>query len=617
MANDKPTTNNTNNKPLLPRLASTKSPITPRLATQHLRTATSPFLASVASPRADVTKSYAVTSPVLAREDIDTPVKGLLNSNVTPRSSHRKSRLETGSNASTPGDMSQPDAGSRARSAVRGNSRVTGNTNQRPQSVMVETVGSVASKSAFYVAGPQSGNTSPSDGGFSTSNNPAFFHASHTKIMDGPALRPQPKKAATFVYANGEQEQSSNGALCRSPSPTLSSMSLKSSHSQFHQANGRPIAPNMPLRSALTTQNTSPDVRPALNRGRSSASSTSTNFSSLRPTSPQKTNLHLTFRKGASQILPTRAPLVHSQPLPSSPPSPRARRRSTMEGQLAVTPQAHARAGSLSSIDTSPSSRKSSINVVDLQLRQSIHSNSSPIISPSTRLSVSRTSKHGSLDLVQEILPVATSSNVSQPVMTPMSPLLPQPPGPKSTSQVPPGFAEAAANARRERKVLDLEISNSSLLAINRQLEREVRRQKVELRRFRRLSRAGRLSSMGAISLTTLEADDSSGSDSGDVNDTGADKADDDDKSEDADDDSPNLSSVSDESLDSTAMSSTVVSERGTARLERDERRLKLDLDRHRQLLIDSQKMNQSLKRCMAWTEEMITEGRKALAYKV
>lgn len=53
---------------------------------------------------------------------------------------------------------------------------------------------------------------------------------------------------------------------------------------------------------------------------------------------------------------------------------------------------------------------------------------------------------------------------------------------------------ELAANARRERKVLDLEITNSSLEAINRTLEREMRKQTAELRRYRRLSRSGRLS---------------------------------------------------------------------------------------------------------------------------
>jgi hypothetical protein len=48
-----------------------------------------------------------------------------------------------------------------------------------------------------------------------------------------------------------------------------------------------------------------------------------------------------------------------------------------------------------------------------------------------------------------------------------------------------------------------------------------------------------------------------------------------------------------------------------------DERRLQLDLSKHQQLLIDSQKINQSLKRCLGWTEELIKEGRRALAYQV
>jgi hypothetical protein len=42
-----------------------------------------------------------------------------------------------------------------------------------------------------------------------------------------------------------------------------------------------------------------------------------------------------------------------------------------------------------------------------------------------------------------------------------------------------------------------------------------------------------------------------------------------------------------------------------------------LDLSKHRQLLVDSQKMNQSIKRCLGWTEELIKEGSRALAYRV
>jgi hypothetical protein len=53
---------------------------------------------------------------------------------------------------------------------------------------------------------------------------------------------------------------------------------------------------------------------------------------------------------------------------------------------------------------------------------------------------------------------------------------------------------ELVANARRERKVQDLEITNASLEAINRTLERQLRKQTAELRRYQRLSRSGRLS---------------------------------------------------------------------------------------------------------------------------
>ena len=49
----------------------------------------------------------------------------------------------------------------------------------------------------------------------------------------------------------------------------------------------------------------------------------------------------------------------------------------------------------------------------------------------------------------------------------------------------------------------------------------------------------------------------------------------------------------------------------------RDERRLQLDLTKHQQILIDSQKMNQSIRRCMAWTDDLIVEGKKALEYQV
>lgn len=49
----------------------------------------------------------------------------------------------------------------------------------------------------------------------------------------------------------------------------------------------------------------------------------------------------------------------------------------------------------------------------------------------------------------------------------------------------------------------------------------------------------------------------------------------------------------------------------------RDQKRLKCDLARHRELLADSQRMNVSLKRCLGITEMMMKEGSRALELKV
>jgi hypothetical protein len=169
--------------------------------------------------------------------------------------------------------------------------------------------------------------------------------------------------------------------------------------------------------------------------------------------------------------------------------------------------------------------------------------------------------------------------------------------------------SDLAANARRERKVLDLEISNSSLLAINRQLEREVRKQKAELRRFRRMSRAGRFS-LDSVAST---ADSFSAAGAGDIGDL-SDTPEEEEQGSPADED-PEYSSES--SFDEGTLSPARVAERDAAHQVRDSKRLQLDLTKHRELLIDSQKMNQSLIRCLSWTEDLIKEGQKALAYQV
>jgi hypothetical protein len=180
---------------------------------------------------------------------------------------------------------------------------------------------------------------------------------------------------------------------------------------------------------------------------------------------------------------------------------------------------------------------------------------------------------------------------------------------------------ELVANARRERRVQDLEIRNGSLEAINRTLERQLRKQTAELRRYQRLSRSGRLSlgSMGSRIPSGSTVDGGALGQAGmDLNDLSEEESDiegEDAELEELDDE------LEEEDDLSSSEGSVVRSPSATAlrqeKERRDERRLQLDLSKHQQLLVDSQKINQSLKRCLGWTEELIKEGKRALEYQV
>lgn len=176
---------------------------------------------------------------------------------------------------------------------------------------------------------------------------------------------------------------------------------------------------------------------------------------------------------------------------------------------------------------------------------------------------------------------------------------------PMSPGKSDAGGGDGALNARTERKILDLEISNSSLLAINRTLEREMRKQNAELRRYRRLSRSGRLSmapstrSFSGTALSTTDEMEEGISEMSSMQDEMSDFSDED--------------SVADEGV----LSPNSLAEHDAKHRAQDEKRFLVDLARHQELLIDSQKMNQSLKRCLGWTEELIKEGQKALDYSV
>lgn len=137
-----------------------------------------------------------------------------------------------------------------------------------------------------------------------------------------------------------------------------------------------------------------------------------------------------------------------------------------------------------------------------------------------------------------------------------------------------------------------------------------MRKQTAELRRYRRLSRSGRLSIATSASirtstgLSTIDGDeDESAAQLSDLGEEGSEEVSDFDSSED---------SIDDRSLDPEALAASDLRHR-----KRDEKRLQLDLSKHQQLLIDSQKLNESLKRCLGWTEGLISEGKKALEYSV
>jgi hypothetical protein len=89
------------------------------------------------------------------------------------------------------------------------------------------------------------------------------------------------------------------------------------------------------------------------------------------------------------------------------------------------------------------------------------------------------------------------------------------------------------------------------------------------------------------------------------------------DMSEEEEDEDEDLEIEESSESESGSLSPAAMAESDLRHRKKDEKRLQLDLSKHQQLLIDSQKMNQSLKRCLGWTEELISEGRKALEYHV
>ncbi|KXT11828.1 hypothetical protein AC579_6078 [Pseudocercospora musae] len=562
-------TNSINGRPLKPTLASTRTaaprtPLTPRIAGIAAGSATS-TTASRPTPRLpNRGAGAAVVSP--RPKPQGTPVKDVAGGNVTPRSSARKSRAGGVSPAQ---DESVKEAlPVRSRPSAEGQGRGSGVSSLSLPLARTSRPNSVVSDNASRGLPSPLVTRSPGFADSTESIESRFFHASEAAKQEPMPKKPELRKTPTFFYADGQEDNSG-----KPPSPVLSAVN---DHRQgpFIKPDTHQIAPKSPPVHSPAPSNVSTSYFPP-------------NLSNqLRSPSPSKENIHLPYRKGVSQIFGTR-PVTTASPAPSEAQAENA----TDDHRQPSYGIQHRKSTSLSSITSSSQARKKSNTALD--------ATPSPLNQPPEHVAAKATSKTASshIELIS-IETLASPALIGSPSEMALSPT-------KSVSQL-------AADARRERKVLDLEISNSSLMAINTSLEREVRRQKAELKRFRRLSRAGRFSlatserssRRQSEGLSTLSEDDEGADSSGLLSGLAEDDVSD---SEDED------------SLVSSSEPLSPASEhsRQQDRLAKDEKRLRVDLQRHKELLVQSQAMNQSIKRCMYATEEMISEGKKALQYHV
>ncbi|CAN9165365.1 unnamed protein product [Alternaria alternata] len=580
-------TDRNNPRPLKPTLASNrtaaKTPLTPRLAVAPTASST---VSSSSTRTTRTSNGTTPAKPAASSHNDVTPVKAFLSSNVTPRSSSRKSRVGVDSTSSTPsGTPSATPSSSRPGSTVDFHSGHSAVGKSGGSSVGVRPRSTPGPSSSHVTSTPRSSigayNNPPSETGSRKDASSLFFHANDARPHEQPApvlATAPPKKTPTFFYADGRQDDAP--PKHNVPSPPLSSVGRAQPESKFFHADSlsekkdrQPILtpPVMPM---------SPDLLPP-----------SENLQSLRPPSPTKDFAHLSYRKGASQVRPalSRGSSGNSALAilagPNTPDvSDRTRRRSSVASTIK---RGHVKSSSLSSIDSVTSLKKAPTAESSAMAPSPLHTeNRAPgdaAATPSPRLTA------------------------FSPIGSPVSGSPSRNSDGKSALEM---MNELAANARRERKVLDLEISNSSLLAINRSLEKEVRKQKAELRRFRRMSRAGVFSADTAGE--PLETSAIGAGNIGDLSDMS--EAEEEETPEEEEEEDPESS---DSSFDDSALSPSAQLERDETHRSRDEKRLQLDLSKHREMLNDSQKMNQSLKKCLGWTEQLIKDGQKALEYKV
>lgn len=594
-------------KPFTPSLSSkfrsTKSPLTPRLAGSA---PTSPALPA----RKD---QFGRTLSPGSRDDQSLSIYG----NITPRSVARKSRVGTES-PSTPSISKTSTTPGQKQEAFRSTTTIS-NQNGKP--------GVVSPRPITLINGPLRAGQA---------NSPTLTSTIHRRVSGAKSAVGTEKELSTKFFRAGDAKSAISSPTSNEQIHT--STAINSFH---YGASPRDrISPTRSItKGSSNTQHTVEDKFVRANEVSSLRSKTTSSADLYAKRSPPSTIVsrfqahdgglqtkasNISGFGGKSPSVTTQKGVLvpkdgKTESLPSSPDSVRDRRKSLGSNVSPIPlnkPSPHKKAMSVTTFPTKSSSGQElpSIAIIPrfqqsnqvtnafsptTQEVNSALSLSPDALSPRSISLASSNTKATSVTSDPEHLELTKQSSVSDQI-------------PESAQSQRPnsGHFDEAANARRERKVLDLEISNSSLLAINKTLERELKKQSTELRRFRRLSRSGRFSFNPADRIPSGQSIPPLDSVSEwDDEDEEAFNSDEDSDSEFKDDD--------EESLASNESGSATNSLSRARQRARDERRLMLDLSKHQQMLIDSQKLSQSIRRCLTCTEELIKSGHRALDYKV
>ncbi|KAJ4291465.1 hypothetical protein N0V88_006061 [Collariella sp. IMI 366227] len=598
---DRPVLAGHRQQPSAARAPVNKPPLTPKIATarsqqpQPPQSQQPPTLATPLARRPTAESTLSVNGPPSRdRDALTSPISAFINNNITPRSGSRQSRVN--STTTTPNGTPNLDRHAPDQWDIRSGLSIADDGLRRPM--------------VTFSSPSEVGSVARSD------RDAKFFYASDAqKQPPQPAItRPLPlmpqQKPATFLYANGEAVPGRQAPVPRpfSPPPLMSPSPQDSLMSKFVYANGAPeLQPAPKIGSASgsvvsTTSRLPPSVRPARATSPVKPSPSAVTKNSTAPSA-------ISPRSAVSRTVPQTANQAIQARMNAELHSARPTRSHTRTKSAAVVEQPAPTLKPKPAHNSVPSSGATSpTNPTQLSLT----------LPPNPSVAA------GFASLIQAAEDFAESEEAkAEEVKTESLDSSTKPPPPEGKQPI-----SMVANARRERKVQDLQITNASLEAINRTLERQLRKQTAEIRRFQRLSRAGRLS-MGSLASLKARTNSDSSVEGGGLARAGMSLDDLDEEEEDSDlepEEESDLDSESDSDLDDVdddnlSIASNELSPGASAlrhhKQRRDERRLALDLSKHQQLLIDSQKINMSLKRCLGWTEELIKEGKRALAYQV